>query len=296
MESMLYVRDQASILTDIRRRMRDPGGRRWEDPEIYGAINEAMNMWHDRVIIPNVYTITDGWDSGTMRYTLPSYIRGMIDPQQKRYTYDYLNNSVSSTTEDAWVDILNFQVMPDGTGGFVVQFPDYLDSGDGRIIWWSHNGPVPVALPTINTTINSSATTLIVDTTEEIAETGYLKIGSEWLSYAGIAVAASTVTLSNLTRGLFNTTAASHNSAVEVAWGIAADTRDLFNQLYNYVQAELHGLFLTDGAEQEQAHHERMRLHYLDLADRFWTTYAPARAPKIRLDRRGVGDGYGMRF
>lgn len=286
----LYVRSQTEILADVRRRMRDPQAVRWTDPEIYGAMADAMLTWHDRVIIPHVYEIPSGWTSGTARYALPSYVRGLLDPQQKRFTSDWLQASFSTRTEDMWVDILNFEVMPDGDGGWVIQFPDYLDAGDGRIIYWTHNGPPPLALPTLDGAITSSATTATVETTESLPEVGYIKIGSEWLHYAGTAVSASSVTLSNLLRGLFGTTAASHSDGASVAWGVGADTMDLFQQLQHYIRAELHALFLTDAAETEQATHERMRLHYLDLSDRFWMTYQPARPPHLRFDRRGIGD------
>lgn len=293
MQSTLHVMAQTEVLNNTRRRLRDPAGRRWTDPEIYGALNDTLLTWYDRVIIPHIHAITGGWEAGTARYTLPAYIRGIIDPQQKRYTDAYLQAHFTTNAEDMWVDINNFEVMPDGSGGYVVQFPDYLDSGDGRIVWWAHNGNVPYVLPTVQTTLTASATSLIVSTTEELAEVGYIKIGGEWLHYAGRTPGASTVTLNNLLRGLFSTTAAEHTSGAAVAWGVGVDTMDLYQQLQYHMSAELHGLFLVDAAEQERAHHERMRLHYLDLSDRFWAAYTPARAPKLRFDRRTIGDIWG---
>jgi hypothetical protein len=290
MQSELYVKAQTEIRDNTRRRLRDASGRRWTEPEIYGALNDCLMVWHDRVIIPHVYNLTDGWVQGTARYTLPPYIRGLIDPQQKRYTSDYLYVNYTNTTEDMWVDVNHFEIMPDGAGGHTVQFPDYLDNGDGRIIWWAHNGPVPLILPTVTTTIDADDTTLVVTTTESLPEAGYIKIGYEWIHYAGRAPGASSVTLSNLLRGLFSTTAEAHSNGADVAWGVGADSMELYQQMQHYMSAELHGLFLVDAAESERAHHERMRLHYLDLSDRFWRTYQPARAPKLRFDRRTIGD------
>lgn len=292
---MLYLKAQTDLLSDVRRRMRDPAAKRWTDPEIYGAINDALLTWHDRVIIPHIYEMPDGWTNGTARYTLPAYITGIVDPQQKRFTTDWLRASYSASTEDMWVDILNFSITQGTQGDRVIEFPDYLDSGDGRVIWWMPNGPVARLVPELYDEITADATTAYIATelSDELPDSGYIKISTEWIHYAGItrySLTNQVATLQNLTRGLNNTTATSHSTETLVAWGVGAETMDLYNQLYHYVQAQLHGLFLIDAAELERAHHERMRLHYLDLSDRFWMTYTPARAPKLRLDRRGVGD------
>lgn len=289
MQSTLYVKSQAEILSAVRRQLRDPSGVRWTDVEIYSALNDGLMTWDDRVIIPHVYDIPSGWSNGTARYTLPSYIREPIDPQQKRYTLDWLQSASYNQTDDMWVDVNNFEVMPAADGSWVVQFPDYLDSGDGRIIWWAHNGTVPLEPPTVNTTISADETTLIIDTEEDIPEVGYIRAGSEWMHYAGRSV-GSTVTLSNLRRGLLSTSAAQHLSGVDVEFGIGANTQELYIQLRHYILSYLHGLYLNDATDQEQAHHERMRLHYLDLSNQFWRTYTPPRSPKLRFDRRTIGD------
>jgi hypothetical protein len=80
---------------------------------------------------------------------------------------------------------------------------------------------------TLNGAINSSTTTIVLTDASQFPSTGtnFIKIGTEEISYTGI----SSNTLSGVTRGVRNTTAASHsngatvtNTSDFVAWGEAA--------------------------------------------------------------------------
>ena len=80
---------------------------------------------------------------------------------------------------------------------------------------------------TLNGAINSSTTTIVLTSATNFPSSGtnYIQIGTEEISYTGI----STNTLTGVTRGVRNTTAASHsagatitNSSSFVAWGEAA--------------------------------------------------------------------------
>ena len=80
---------------------------------------------------------------------------------------------------------------------------------------------------TLNGAINSSTTTIVLTSSTNFPSTGtnFIKIGTEEISYTGI----STNTLTGVTRGVRNTTAASHsdgatitNTSDYVAWGEAA--------------------------------------------------------------------------
>ncbi len=80
---------------------------------------------------------------------------------------------------------------------------------------------------TLNGAINSSTTTIVLTDASQFPDTGtnFIQIGSEEISYTGV----STNTLTGVTRGVRNTTAASHsdgatitNTTDYVAWGEAA--------------------------------------------------------------------------
>lgn len=286
-----YLRSQTELLLEVRRRMRDPDGARWPDHEVYTGINDCLLTWHNRVTIPHLYTVPGGWVAGQVDYTLPSYIRGQLDPQQRRYSSNWLYASGLSSDADTWVDVQAFAVEPNGSGGQTLRLEFSPAPDSGRIIWWYHNGPVPITTPALNATITSSDTSLVLSTAvTDIADAGYIKIDSEWLYYAGVTYGASTTTLSNLLRAVNSTTAATHTSGTSVYWGVGCHRADLFGQMYTYVRGFLHGLFLTDGAESEKTHHERQAMFYGDQAKMFWRGYVPNRKPRMRLGREAVGD------
>ena len=92
----------------------------------------------------------------------------------------------------------------------------------------SWGGEEPGAITTtLNGAINDSTTTIVLTDASQFPDTGtnFIKIGTEEISYTGI----STNTLTGVTRGVRNTTAASHsdgatitNTSDFVAWGEAA--------------------------------------------------------------------------
>ena len=86
---------------------------------------------------------------------------------------------------------------------------------------------IGATLTTLNCAINSSTTTIVLTDATLFPSTGtnFIKIGTEEISYTGI----STNTLTGVTRGVRNTTAASHSDGATitdtsdfVAWGEAA--------------------------------------------------------------------------
>jgi len=92
----------------------------------------------------------------------------------------------------------------------------------------SWGGEEPGAVTTtLNGAINSSTTTIVLTDASQFPDSGtnFIKIGTEEMSYTGI----STNTLTGVTRGVRNTTAASHSDGATitdtsdfVAWGEAA--------------------------------------------------------------------------
>ena len=285
-----HLRTQSSLLAEIRRMMRDPAGEnsRWTDAEIYDAINTALDSWHGRVQVPRFYDID--WVSGTYEYTLPDYINADTMDVQAKHTIWGLN----ATTEDEWgetyEDMVAWHVIPSSTGGqtLVVEHTTY--STDGRIIWWGYNGRIPTTIPTLDDGITATATTAELATVvTDIGRSGYVKIGNEWLSYAGYSDDASNSTLAAMVRGLDGTTAAIHAAAAQVEFGVAAPDGRLWGQLFNQVAAELHRMFLTNGGPNEGEHHERiLGLHEKRVND-FWRSWSPVRPPKVVLSRRAIG-------
>lgn len=276
--SKVLLRSQVDLLTDIRRRMRDASKAMWTDDEIYLVMGDALMDWRDRVAVPQLYTVTGGWVTGQADYDLPSYINDDLTPQQRRWTW----STSESERDNQWVDVLDFTVSPNTSGGLTLHLGRLPSTGDGRILWWGRNGRLPLVVPTLAADITSSATSATVTTSEDLPESGYIKIGSEWLGYAGVTRDA-TVTLSNLSRGVYGTTAASHTSGDNVAFGVAVHRDDLFVQLYNAVRAGLHEMYITGSAESERAHHERMTMYYRDLATAYWRGYTPNKVWNLKL-------------
>lgn len=71
---------------------------------------------------------------------------------------------------------------------------------------------------TLTTTINNSATTVVVASTAEFQSTGTIYIGSEFISYTG----KTSTSFTGCTRGAYNSQAASHTAGVYVSEGQAA--------------------------------------------------------------------------
>jgi len=162
-------------------------------------------------------------------------------------------------------------------------------SVDGRIIWYAQNGRLPTTTPTLNASITSSSTSLVLASVVDVAPAGYIKIDNEWLAYADTTIGSTTTTLLNLQRGLYETTAASHTGATAVYWGVMAQRQDLYDQLQDQATAKLHALFLTNASPQETEQHVFQTRYYQQLADEYWARFTPARSPKLILSRQGIG-------
>ena len=194
-------------------------------------------------------------------------------------------------SEYIWVDIHQWNLEPDGTGGQTLRIEiasNRFSATDGRVLWWAENGAVPESVQTLNAGITSSETSLVIADTPFISDFGYVKIGSEWIQYAGVTPGASTTTLTGLVRGIRGT-AASHSSGDEVLWGVAAPQQNLFAQLYTQILYHLHSLLMAvSSVEETQQHQWQMRWHKQN-ADEFWMRYVPNKQSKIKLTRQSTG-------
>lgn len=233
--------------------------------------------------------MTGGWVLGTSDYNLPAYIRGDIQPQQKRYTNSLVDEE---NNYQQWVDVLAFHTWPNADGGLTLHWDTAPDTGDGRIVWWGRNGRLPVSVPILTADIDTDDTSCIISTAEDLPEAGYIRIDNEYIGYAGVTdTAFDQKVLTNLQRNVRNGTlvTGSHVTNDPVEFCVAVHRDDLFMQLYDATQSRLHELFLIAAAESERAHHERMAMWYDDKATNFWRGYVPNKPWRLKLDRRTTG-------
>ena len=282
------LRTQTEILSQLESLTFDTGNERWTEARFYEAVNMALMDWEGRVRVPFVYTLADGFVDGTYEYTLPTYIDSKtVQPQGRLLRYDPLLSSLS-LEQETWSDINGFEVEPSATGGQTLRL-HYNTENDARLMWWAGNGPVPTSAVVLSAGIDSDDTSLTLTTKPTVGAVGYVKVESEWIQYAGVTEAATTLTLTNLVRGVAGTTAASHLSAVACVWGVAMDRGGLWSQLLDQTRAHLMEFWLSNPASREVGQYEKQMVFFQQRADAFWRKYAPARAPRFRLSRMGMG-------
>ncbi len=287
-----HLRPQNTIQSELEARLRDTSNARWTDAELYRSINDAILRWSGRVSLPFVYTITGGGVNGTVEYSLPDYMGKRIQPQRRVYA-SYVNED-DETYEFVWADVQGYSVEPDGAGGQKLRLQ--WDEGalgttsDARILWWGEQGTIPVTIPTVQTTINSTATSLILSAIVDIGQSGYVYVDKEWIEYSGFSDNGTYTTLTNLVRGINNTTAASHTqSSASVYFGIAMPELRLLENLYFQSMANAYAYGLTDSNETERTRYEWNMRYYQQLADEFWMRWMPTVSPQMRLTRRARG-------
>jgi len=271
---------QNTALAELQARLRDSAVR-WTAIELYRSMSSAVTGWSRHVSIPFIYTLSGGWLTTTHEYTIPDYMGVRIQPQRRITTTDNINQ---------WEDIDGFSIEPDGSGGQKLRV-DRIEgtSGattDARILWWGDQGPLPSTIPTIQTQLEAAATSLILTgLADGIGQSGYIKVGNEWIQYAGYSHNGTYYTLTNLVRGINNTTDAVHASAVSVYFGIAYPVIALLEQLYNQAQANAHAYGLVDVNETERSRYEFNMRYFQQQADDFWRSWVPVIAPRRRIGR-----------
>lgn len=288
-----YLRSQGELAAHINNgQMRDPGFARWKLPEVYRAINDALLEWDRRVRLPQIYNLPNGFSTQAYEYALPNYVQEPLDVQIQYTGATFYGEVLPDGGVPQWRDIASYRVEPDGAGGLTLRLGYLPPAEAGRVVWWAANGQVPLTVPKLSSGIDGDDTSLTLDAALTVEQTGWVKIGAEWLFYAGVSRDATTTTLNNLLRAQYGTTAAGHSTGDDVEWGVAADDLRLYNQLYDAVRANLHALFLTDAANQEGGRHGVTMDAYRQRADMFWRTYAPRRRTKLVLDRMALGPTY----
>ena len=294
-----YLYTQTELLTSIRTLVMESTPDRWTDSNIYAAMSMALQSWQGRVRTPYLYTIPGGWVAGTYEYALPSYIDSKtIQPQAKRLLYDWID-TLTAEGDETWSDILAYSVEPNGNGGMSLRL-EYSQTRtdvvgattEGRIIHWGAPGPVPTATPTLSAGIDSDDTSLTIASKPAIGKVGYTKIGTEWIGYSGVTEGASTLTLTNLSRGLQGTVAASHSASDGVVWGVAVESMALLNLLYDCTRMYLMQMYLSNPSSREAGQYEKMLGLFQNNVEKFWRGWKPSRPMRIRLSRAAIGDNF----
>ena len=264
--------------------MRDTAPARWTAAETYRCLNEALLLWGHKATMARLYTVSGGWVAGDFDYDLPVYMRGAIRPQQRRIRDRFIELPVSDATTYTWVDVGGWEIEPNATGGSTLRLTAPY-SVEGRIIWFGPNGAVPVTVPTITTAnIDSDDTSVILSAAVDVEDSGIVKIDSEYIAYSGVTRGTSTTTLSNLVRALYASTAATHTTTTSVYWCVGAGDLRFFSGLYDQIRANLHQMFLTNGAESEKRIHEKMMVKLEQAANQKMSMIAPEHpAPRMRL-------------
>lgn len=283
----LYLRDQATILADVKARLRNATNARWPNAEIYGAVNDALTTWHGRVSVPVIYTIPGGYSNGQSEYILPSYIDARTIVPQMRRTVPWVTwGQLDVNDTQVWVDVPGWTVAPNEDGDWVLHFDVPPYSVEGRILWYMANGSVPATPPTTSGSTDAAATSVVLGSVVDCWDSGFVRAGNEWIQYAGVT-RASTTTLVNCLRGLdYGVAAATISSGTTINWGVVMPRLGLYRVLIDQVALYLHELYLTDAATKETQIHQQMVGFYQARIDKFWKNWIPLRRPRVILDRR----------
>jgi hypothetical protein len=275
--SIPYLRSQVDLLAELNVAVRDGSNVRWTAVEKYAALNQVLQTWADKVMLPHRTTITDGWVSGTQDYALPSYARPPFYPELLRSVPFY--NYVSESLANNWQDVPGWEVVPDGSGGQVLRLFSPARNVEARVSFYAPNSRVPTTIPVTTGSTSASATTTVISTDigAAIDDVGYIKCEGEWMGYAGVDRTATTTTLNNLTRALYGTAAAVHAGGSSVAWGVAMDDGRLHRLLLDMWRSALHSYFIQDGGTHERGMHEKGLGYYDSLAAWLQTSYRPKR-------------------
>jgi hypothetical protein len=254
---MFELIPQNLILDDIEGFLRDAANARWSEPEIYRAMNIALNRWREKVSIPVIYDLPSGFSESASTYTLPAYIQPPFHVQ---------------IGSDPVLDASAWTIEP-GAGGWKLRMTLRPTAGAGRVIWNIRNGNVPLIIPVLSSGIDATVDTLTLNARLDAPASGYIKIEDECIMYRGRNVSGNTTTLENLTRGILSTPA-SHAGAVQVHWCIAMPRSDLRTVLIDETRWRLHEMYLISGKPTEKEFHQMMISYYKDSVESFWKTYS----------------------
>lgn len=294
----LSLRSQGDLLSHYRTLLRDPAaaGGRWSDTEIYLAISRALQTWANRVRVPWLYELPDGWSSATYAYTLPAYMDSYVRPQVLAPAGAWRELAPEGSTE-TWDDLKGWTLEPDGLGGIVLRWQTPPVTDGGSIIWYAPVSPIPTEIlsgastAVVTSTLTSGGAALVVTVPAgfEPAAAGWLEIGGERMAYGGVARDGNDLTLGLVRRGIDGTTAGEHVEGTDVEWCVGVDRGDLWNVLDDQVMEFMNGYFMTDASNSEKDHHAVMIKYHSDRVAQFWRGYVPSFWPRMLWTREMLG-------
>lgn len=259
---------------------------RWTDGQIYRSLNVGLRSWGTRIAVPWLFSVPTDW-SNTQSYTLPDYMDERVVPQLRDSRGD-------EDTVRHWQDLPGWSVEADGEGGLTLHFTLGPVTGEGRLFWYRPVGHVTPVTATLDAEIDSDDTSLSLTLSEATPylndQSGWVKIDDEWLGYAGVEKNGLTLTLSNLVRGLDNTTPATHAISSTVHFGICLPRHDLLDLLTHQTLLALHTMPMGDASISEKDHHSVMVRYHQDMVEKLWRRIRPARKTRIKLTRDAIGD------
>ena len=249
------------------------------------AINSALRHWAGRVRVPFIYTLSTGLAAGSWTVDIPNF----IDPRWMRpqiKTDAFTEAYWVTGTGDTWVNLPDYDIEPDGSGGSTLRIRGRQYSSDVRIIHWQIPGPLPIDESSTSPVVllDSSTSMTVTSSENNLPECGFIKVNSEWIQYSGLADAGTTLTLSNLVRGVAGTTEATHDPDDTVDWGIGVDRLDMIDQLLHQCRALLHAQYLAYASPQEREQHTFTTRWEQQLADEMLKNYVSSFEPIMRID------------
>ena len=95
----LFLRNQLDLLTAVEAHIRDPENYRWQEHEIYNALNDGLRNWHGRVECAGGLCTSTNWPSTVSVIDLPDGIDAESAVIQLRYL-----PIENATDPDYWYD------------------------------------------------------------------------------------------------------------------------------------------------------------------------------------------------
>jgi hypothetical protein len=281
----VYLRDQATILADVRARLRDGNSERWTDAEIYRCVNDALLTWHGRVSVPHVIDVAGGWQAGVYEYSLPNYCNAAsVQPQMKVNSgYDYLNTYIGNA--DTWVDIPGWTIEPTANNGRKLRFDISPYSSEGRILWYGVNGPLPVTVPVVYGSVTTADEIIILNGAIDCFDYGWVKVNNEWIQYRGMSREGLFTQLTGCVRSQNSGGVGAHGNGNSVYFCVAMPKLDLYRVLLDQTFVYMNEMYLSNAAPKETQHHQEMIGFYEARIKSFWRTWMPVRGPRIIIDR-----------
>lgn len=294
MRTSVYLKSQSTIVNECEARNNDSNNALATAIQYKEAINEVINLWANRVVLPRLYSLSSAFSYGTYEYVLPSYIKPPFIVQIKSNNYNLVGGSpVDNETNFTWHDLTGYTVEPLADGSWYLRLASTPYSESGRIIWWHENSVMPTASITEVGAIDADDTIVLSNFTGVTDPTGILKIDAEFMAFAKSYNDGTGTSYSNLIRGYGNdgSGAASHSHGATIEYAIGVDDPRLWINLYDYVSMYVHALQMHKSTSEDISRHEKLMSFYQRKVDDFWrmTGYVSQRKPRMLLSPASLG-------